>query len=205
LHIIPYFNGDFLNGKKKSILLFLLFGGVPACFCSCVSGGKAGEDKPVPYVWLADSSKYILLPTKDIEHPLDMPQLVSASYGGRDYLLNTWVKADETGINMTLINELGANMGELSYRDEAVSFSSSVFPPSLRPEYIVADFQLCFYQTPALRRALEGCGLSLEDTGDSRRILQGKTAIIKIEKTRNAVRFDNYLRGYTYTLEGDFQ
>jgi hypothetical protein len=100
-------SGDFLDCKKKSIIFFLLFGGVLICFCSCVSGTKAREDKPAaPYVWLTDSSKYILLPPEDIEHPLDGHQLVSASY--------------------------------------------------LRPEYIVADFQLCFYKAPAVRQALEG-------------------------------------------------
>ena len=134
---------------------------------------------------------------------MDMSQLVTASYRGQNYLLNTWVKADETEINMIMINELGANMGELSYRDGAVSFSSPVFSAIL-PEYIVADFQLCFYNVSALRQALEDCGLSLEDTEAARRILQGNTAIIEIDKSGNFVRLINHVRGYAYTLEGDF-
>ena len=180
--------------------------GVLACFCSCASGTKAWEGTPEAlHVWLTDSSKYILLPPEDIEQPLDMPQLVSASYGNKDYYLNSWVKADAAGLNIAIINELGASMGELSYRDGAVSFSSAMFPPSLRPEYIVADFQLCFYKAPALRRALEDCGLSFEDNWTNRRILQGKTVIIEVEKTRNVVRLVNYLRGYLYILEGNFE
>jgi hypothetical protein len=192
-----------LNCKKKSILLFLLLGGVLACFCSCVSGTKARKDKP--FAWLTDSSKYILLPPEYIEHPLDSHQLVSASYKGKDYFLNSWVKADTAGLNITIINELGANMGELSYHSGAASFSSPVFLLPIKPEYIVADFQLCFYKTPALRQALENCGLSLEDTENSRHILQDKTVITRIEKSRNVVRLVNYLRGYAYTLEGDFE
>jgi len=186
--------------------LHLLLGGVLVCVCSCVSGTAAREDKPVtPHVWLSDSSKYILLPSEDIENPLDGHQRVSASYDNRDYYLNAWVKADATGLNITIINELGANMGELSYRDGKVSFSSSMFPSSLKPEYIVADFQLCFYKAPALRRALEDCGLSFEDNWTSRRILKDKTVIIEIEKTRNVVKYVNYLRGYLYILEGNFE
>jgi len=191
--------------------------GVLVCFCSCVSGTKAREDEPLkdkplkekpltlPNVWLTDKSKYILLPPEDIEHPLDMPQLVSASYGGKDYYLNAWVKADETGVNMTMVNELGANRGELSYRNGEVIFSSAMFPPSIRAEYIIADFQLCFYKAAALRQALEKCGLSFEDNWTNRRILQGKNVIIEIDKTRNVVRFVNYLRGYLYILEGNFE
>jgi len=186
--------------------LFLLLGSVFICFCSCVSGTAAREDEPVaPYVWLTDRAKYMLLPPEDIEHPLDMPQLVSASYGEKDYFLNAWVKADTAGLNITIINELGANMGELSYCDGKVSFSSAMFPPSLRPEYIVADFQLCFYNAPAVRQALEDCGLSFEDNWTNRRILQDKTVIIEIEKTRNIVKFVNYLREYLYILEGNFE
>ena len=136
---------------------------------------------------------------------MDMPQLVSASYGGQDYFINAWVQADETGITMTMVNELGANMGELSYRSGAVSFSSPVFPPSLGTEYIVADFQLCFYSVPALRAALADCGLLFETTETARRVLQGKKVIIEITKSGSMIKLVNHLRGYAYTLEGDFE
>jgi len=106
---------------------------------------------------------------------------------------------------MSLVNELGAPMGELSYHNGLVSFSSPVFPSSLKPEYIVADFQFCFYNIFALRQALENCGLLLETTENSRRIIQGDNVIIEIEKNQNTVRLVNHLRGYAYTLEGDFK
>jgi hypothetical protein len=179
-------------------IIFLL------CLCSCVSGSAARENQL--YVWLTNNSKYILLPPANIEKPMDMPQLLSASYSGQDYFLNAWVKADETGMDMTLLNELGVNMGELSWRNGVVSFSSPIaFPKSLRPEYIIADFQLCFYNTHALSQALKDCGLLFEEAGISRRISQGSNVIIEIERGRNTVKLVNHLRGYTYTLEGDFK
>jgi len=119
--------------------------------------------------------------------------------------MNAWVRADETGIDMTLLNEFGANMGELIWRGESVSFSSPVFPQSLNPRYIIADFQLCFYSAESLTRALEEGGLSLEETETGRRVIDGNTAIIEIAKSQNMVRFVNHLRGYAYTLEGDFR
>jgi len=185
--------GIFLNSKKMVIILFLC--------CSCAKNTTVENQLNV---YLTGSSKYILLPPGNIDNPLDMAQQISASYKGREYFLNAWVKADETGMEMTLLNELGAQMGELSYRNGQVSFSSPVFPSSLKPEYIVADFQLCFYNAIALHQALEDCGLFFEDTGNSRRILQGKTLVIEIEKNTNTVRLVNHLRGYTYTLEGNF-
>jgi len=185
-----------LKSTRIVIILFL-------CCCSCASKAEIRENRP--NVYLTGSSKYFLLPPGDIENTMDMAQRISAEWQGKDYSFNTWVKADEAGMEMILLNELGVNMGELSYRNGLTSFSSHVFPKSLKPEYIIADFQLCFYNTPALTRALEECGLSIENSENSRRILNGKTVIIEINKSRDTVRLVNHLRGYTYTLEGNFK
>jgi len=195
--------GVFLKVNKKNISFTLFLTGILVCLCSCASTAAARKNQP--YIWLTNSSKYILLPPENIENPMDSHQLVSASWGGNTYQASAWVKADETGIDMSLMNELGAGMGELSYRGGSVTFSSPVFPGNLTGEYITADFQFCFYNTPALRKALKDCGLSFEDTGKSRRILKGETPIVEIEKSKDAVRLVNLLRGYTFTLEGTFE
>lgn len=185
-----------------AIILPLLLASGLACFGSCASGARSREGRP--YVYLTDTARFVLLPAGGIERPIDMAQQITASYQDRDFLLIAWVRADETGIEMTLLSDLGTSMGELSYRDGAVSFSSPMFPQSLRPEYIIADFQLCFYDPLLLSRALEDCGLVLEDGEGARRILKGKDLIIEIEKKAGVVRLTNHLRGYAYTLEGDF-
>jgi hypothetical protein len=186
-----------LGNKKVLIILFL------CCCCSCVSKAPVKEDRL--YIHLTNSSKFFLLPCGDIEKPMDTAQRISAEWQGKDYSFNAWVKADKEGMEITLLNELGVNMGELSYRNGSVSFSSKVFPNSLKPEYIVADFQLCFYNTDALTNALKDCGLTLKNTENNRCITKGKTVIIEIEKSSNTVRLVNHLRGYTYTLEGNFE
>jgi len=187
--------------RIKITLFFLLFSLGITGLCSCVSTSARAAH---PYIWLTNNSKFILLHPENIEKPQDGLQLVSASFGGQDYQMLTWVKADETGINMSLLNEMGAAMGELSFNEGAVSFSSAVFPGSLSPEYIVADFQLCFYSAASVSQALRNIGLSFEETENSRRILDGNKIIIEINKEQNKVILINHLRGYTYTLEGDF-
>jgi hypothetical protein len=138
-----------------------------------------------------------------------MAQFISASFQGQEYYINAWVRADETGMEMIMFNELGAAMGELTYREGLIGFSSAVFPNSLKPEYIVADFQLCFYNPLPLRQSLSRSGLGLEIIENTnktiRRILKGEDVLIEIEKEPNDVRLTNYLRGYKYTLEGDFK
>jgi hypothetical protein len=153
---------------------------------------------------LTNNSKYALLPPEEIEKPMDMAQFISASWQGSSFYFNAWVTADENGMEISLFNELGANMGSLTYKDSLLLFSSAVLPKSLKPEYIVADFQLCFYKAAAIRKALENCGLVLETGEAIRRIKQGNNVIIEIELRPDTVIYKNNLRGYGYTLEGGF-
>jgi hypothetical protein len=195
-----------LNRKKTgklrrfalSTILILILITLSSCASRATASGKQ------LFVHLTNFTQFILLPPGGIEKPMDMAQHISAAYGGQDYYFNAWVQADETGMEMTLFNELGAAMGELRYSKGFINLSSPVFPNSLKPEYIVADFQLCFYDPIMLREALKKCGLIFEADERSRRVLEGKFVIIEIIKDQNIVQIKNHLRGYTYTLEGDF-
>ncbi|MDR1586719.1 MAG: DUF3261 domain-containing protein [Treponema sp.] len=201
--------------RSTFVLLYLV---------SCVTNPDLPRFSPV---YITDKAKYVLLPAAGIETPLDGPQQISGSWGKQEFVMDAWVKADETGIHMALFNSFGADMGAFSFTDEGVSFQSSVFPPALKGEYLAADFQFCFYRVEVLGDALEKCGLGLElenrenETGDLieiRRITEadvspgnggrqstaGKRVIIEIEKTRTLVRYTNLLRGYSYTLGGEF-
>ncbi|MDR2597586.1 MAG: DUF3261 domain-containing protein [Treponema sp.] len=182
--------------KHPAIILILI------SLCSCFSQSDKNEKQH--YVWLANNSKFVLLPPEKIEKSMDMAQFISASWQGSEFYLNAWVQADENGMEISLFNELGANMGSLSYKENALYFSSPVLPKSLQPEYIVADFQLCFYKTDALSEALEKCGLVLEIDKTIRRIQKGNDIIIEIELKQDTVILKNNLRGYSYALGGDF-
>jgi len=160
------------------------------------------------YVNLTESSKFVLLPTEGIEQDMDMAQFLSAKFRGKNYFFNGWVKANKDEIEMVFFNELGTNLGEISYRNGAVRFSSAVIPKSavkyIKPEYVIADFQFCFYDPILLGDSLKGGGLVMETNGGSRRILNRNDVIIEIKKTNNSVELVNHLQGYAYTLEGDF-
>jgi len=189
----------FQEKKSKYILFYLLLTGAVFCFISCATSSVRDDG---PFVWITDKSKFILLSPQNIEKPVDEFQLMSASFAGQNYFMNSWVKADENGMDIVLLNEMGAGLGELIWRDGNLSFSSTVFPSSLPPEYIVADFQLCFYNSAALSQALKKSGLTLVETETARLIYMKKTLIIEITKSENSITFNNHLRGYSYTLEG---
>jgi len=183
---------------------FLFFSVCVVFVLSCTSVTR----RDILYINLTDSSRFILLPPYGIEHDMDMAQFMSFEFSGQNYFINAWVKANENGIDMAFFTELGASIGELSYRDGEVRFSSAVFPVavirSFRPEYIIADFQLSFFDPVLLGKSLKDSGLVLEIKDGSRRILSGDEVIIEIKKTSNTIKLVNHLRGYSYTLEGDF-
>ncbi|MCL2129446.1 MAG: DUF3261 domain-containing protein [Treponema sp.] len=207
--IDKYYNPSYsirhMRGMKVLLFFFVSF----ACVISCKSVAKKdslGSDSL--YVDITDSSKFVLLPTGGIVGAMDMVQFLSFEYGGQVYFFNAWVKANDNEIEMAFFNELGKSMGELSYRNGSANFSSPIFQrfiiQFIKPEYIIADFQFCFYDPILLARSLKDIGLVLEASENSRRIFSGNEVIIEIEKTNNAVKLVNNLRGYIYTLEGDF-
>ncbi|MCL2210848.1 MAG: DUF3261 domain-containing protein [Treponema sp.] len=188
----------------RAMKLLFFFPVCVVCVLSCASGAGKGALS----VNITDNSKFVLLPPQGIEQAMDMAQYLSTEFMGHSIFLTSWVKADENAIEMTLFNELGASMGELSYKDGAVHFSSTVIPKSFmrafKPEYIIADFQLCFYDPVMLSNSLKDSGLVFETKDGGRRILNGNEVIIEIKKTENTVELVNYLKKYSYTLEGDF-
>jgi hypothetical protein len=193
--------------SKRNLLgsaLFLL------CLVSC-----ATKPKPSPFspVYLTDKAIYTLLPPSDIAVPLDNHQRITGAYGKQEFSIDAWVMADDREITMAFFNSMGTGLGELSFNEGGIAFSSAVFPVSFKPEYIIADFQLCFYRSDAVSRALENCGLNfrveqrIDDGGEAvetRVVSEGKKNIIEIEKRKTSARFTSHIRGYGYTLEGDF-
>ena len=172
----------------------------------------AGLAKPSPFspVYVTDSAQFRLLPASEIEKPIDGAQRLTGTFGSQNFVLEAWVRADESGIDMDFYNSLGAGMGSFSFNDTAVSLNSPVFPQNLKAEYLAADFQFCFYKPHALRRALEIAGLAFEisqadgTNTETRSITAGKETVIEIKKTENQIRYANLLRGYSYLLEGAF-
>lgn len=195
-----------LKSGCAGITLIILLG-----LSSCVTNKP--ENPFVSPVYVTNQVKYILLPPEDIAVSLDMVQHISGIYGKQQFVMDTWVQADVSSITMMFFNNFGSNMGELLYDGKTVLLESPYFPSSLKPEYVIADFQFCFYRSDILAEALKDIGLILEinnieipgtDPLERRIILSGTKKIIEIEKTPKRVLYNNILRGYSYTLEGEF-
>lgn len=194
------------NVLLRNILLCVLI----VFFASCSSVQETNDGGLSP-VYLTNKAAYTLLPPSALETPLDGTQQISGSYGNRSFIMDAFVMADADGMSLFLFDSFGTEAAALSFTGEAITFESAFFPKTVKPEYIAADFQLVFYQADAVEQALRSCGLGFvaekkEDAAifETRQVTDGGKLIIEIEKGQSEIRYRNFLRNYSYTLQGNF-
>ncbi|MCL2179251.1 MAG: DUF3261 domain-containing protein [Proteobacteria bacterium] len=160
-----------------------------------------------PAVYFSNQASFSPLPPQYIEKPMDMLQRISGSHGDKHFHMSAWVKANNEEMVMEFWGDMGNSLGTFHYNHQGLHFSSSAFPQHFRPEYVLADFQLCFYSPMALRNALGKLTLYTQQPTSGveiRRLYEGETCLVEIEKTPHRVHYKNHLRGYAYSIEGDF-
>lgn len=159
-------------------------------------------------VYLTDTQRIYLLPPSAMGTPVDGAQRIEAIHNGETSLFEAWVMANDTILSVTLFGSMGATIAEVNYTSDSLFFSSRIMDTEkIKPQYIIADFQLCFYETEKVRKVIEASHLEFEETiqGDeSRRIIstEGKK-IITIERNKNEIHLTNHLRGYEYRIHSE--
>lgn len=190
---------------RSTIRRILSFFIIPACFfvLSCASvNNKTGS---LSSVYVTNTKKIELLSPDNFEKNIDSLQLLNASFGKQTFSLLAFINIDNNGIFISLMNDLGTDMGNLSYNGESVFFDSSLFPKALKAEYIVADIQYAFYKSEAIEQMMSKVGLSFvvarEGQSEIRKIFDKEKCIAEITKTERECKIINYLRGYEYVLQ----
>jgi hypothetical protein len=198
-------NSAVIRYYQYASLLLLLY---CAAFCSCAT---LKERKPSP-VRLTNTAKFVLLPPDKLAKPIDSPCQIEGSYGGQEFIFDAYTLANETTVNLALFSGAGAKIASVQYNGETVSIDSSFLPQNAKPEYIIADFQIIFYDAAAIANDLNRIGLGftsvINETENGaeeiRTVLNHNDDIITVVKTESRVDYINRLRGYTYTIYGDF-
>lgn len=174
---------------------------------SCAGTRLRGRD--VPSVYITDAKKVQLLPPRQMNGSLDELQFFSASFAGQGFCFQSYIQADKKGLSLTILNEMGMEMGDLRYTDSGLSFSSGYFPQSLKAEYMLMDLQNCYYDLDALKECYASAGLELSSScsgsTETRLVKDGETVIeeITIERLENnakSIRLKNSLRSYSYEI-----
>ena len=198
---IPSVTVMFQNPRHKAGVFCALFALCLALFSSCVSM----PDGAAKYtVYVTNTKKVPLLLPRCMDGTVDSLNLFTGKFGDTSFALQMYVYVDDAEISFVLLNEFGVDMGSLSYTGDSLTLDSAVFPKSLKPEYIVADFENAFYSADALQVNYELNRMQFECTKTAskeiRRILNNGTVIEEITKQNGVTTIQNFLRGYTYVL-----
>jgi hypothetical protein len=165
------------------------------------------RDRQVSRVYLTDSQTIRLLPPSALGRDFESYQQIEGSYRGESHYLEVYVQADRERLVMVAYNSFGAKVFEMEQAADWLRFSAALSPGRIKPEYILADFQLCFFPAGPLRRNLSAAGLSFEEQREGEALLRTVSSegriIIEIRRTAGEVRYRNLLRGYQYIVRGD--
>jgi len=178
------------------------------CHHSRVAPGTA----PVYY---SDSRAVSLLPTAAMTEKLDMPQHLRGEFTQKDGSLksfegDSWVRANDTTLSIMLFSGFGTTIAEITYGKDSVHFESSVMDvEKMKAEYVLADFQVCFYPYKALKDNFEEVGFVFEEVrggtnGDAsdyvRTLKDGNTLVLTAERKGKEIMLVNSLRHYSYHI-----
>lgn len=169
---------------------------------ACSSTIKTTTEVPV---YITNSRAIYPLPPSDIKIPLDEAQLLEGTYGNQTFSLESWTIANDSLISISLFNSIGASFGSLFYSKDSIFFNSSfIKSKQIKPQYIVTDFQLCFYKTEPLQKMYSKHGLLFFEKIQKDTIIRGvidqKDTIIKITNNPEMTLFKNHLRNYEYRI-----
>ena len=192
------------SGRKLLVLAGCML--YVACLVSCHRALVTPDSNPVYY----SDSKYIqLLPTKAVSGPIDGAQRFEGTFGKTAFSGQVWVLANDTILSITFFNDFGTTIAELTYANDSVAFASSVLDvEKVKAEYILADYQACFYPFEVLKENFEKSGFDFREqrnlAGDSNsfeRILsENGKEIMRITRKANEIDLVNELRHYKYHI-----
>ena len=189
---------------KKSIVTFFLL-----LLVACHNTGQVPGTAPIYY---SDERSVSLLPTAVMTQNLDMPQRIEGKFKKPDgsvdsFEADSWVRANDSILSITLFTGFGTTLGEITYSRDSLKAESSVMDVAkFKTEYLIADFQICFYPFGALQKNFEQSGFSFaetrsgSDTDFVRTLSENGKVILTATKTGHDLNLVNELRGYRYHI-----
>ena len=134
------------NIRFKNICRLFSAGALSLFLISCASTKKAAPEnsytaKGLRPIYITNSKKVNLLLPENAAGIFEGLQLLNGSFGSTSFNLLSYTQIDATGISLSLMNDFGADMGNLFYDGSQVNVDSAYFPKALPGEYIICDIQ----------------------------------------------------------------
>lgn len=199
----------FMMMRLIPLILLVLF--LTGCHKALV---KPSNTAPVYYT---DSRSVHLLPTAAMKESIDLPQHIEGIFTRENnkedsFSGDAWVRANDSILSINIFSAFGTTIAELTYAGDSVAFESPVMDvEKMKAEYVLADFQACFYPYEILRHNFEQNGFVFAEENavvgknfKERKFVRILSAdgkiILKIEKDGPEIHLVNELRKYSYHI-----
>ncbi len=169
---------------------------------ACSSRSVRTEFTPVYYT---DQVKLPILPVNATASLGEATQHLEGRYGEKTFSAEAYVSANDSLFSVYLAGSFGTTIAELYYTKDSISFSSSVLDTkNMSPEYVVADFQLCFAESETLKNHFAQSSLLFTEekteNGFKRSVKDKDQVVIEVVKENNELTLSNFLRNYSYHI-----
>ena len=195
--------------KKNTLFILPVIAGTLLALASCAS---TKTETKLNKVYVTNTTKVDLLPVSAIADEIDKYQLFQGTFGDKQMNAQAYVKANQDGIEVVLMNDFGGEVGTISYDGVNATMESSIIPEKMKPEYIILDLQNAYASTEKLKEHyskydLEFAEIKTNITTNNGGIRIAERAIAKDGKVietitigNGVITITNLLRGYEYRL-----
>ena len=185
--------------------------GLLACVLLLAACSRSNVKPGTAPVYYSDARSVALLPTSAMTEKLDMPQHLRGEFTQQDGSLksfegDSWVRANDSVLSIMLFSGFGTTIAEITYGKDSLHFESSVMDvEKMKAEYVLADFQVCFYPYKALKDNFEAAGFVFEETRGIaldfvRTLKDGNTLVLTAQRKGKEITLVNSLRHYSYHI-----
>lgn len=191
-----------MNLSKFRKLFFLLVGALLVVGCSSERAFVGNSAR----IFYSDERSVPLISPEKNSFSVEENQHVSGRFGDRSFSAESWMRINDSTIHLMIFGNIGNTLAELVYTEGSVSFKSSLIDgEKIKPEYILADIQFCYYPKEALERNFLPAGFSFVERRQGnvqvRELLENGRLILKMERTSSRIFLKNELRNYSYSIE----
>lgn len=183
-----------MTNLSRSIGLLLLL-----ALCACASTTERSLSDRVE---VADAVLLRLPSTQELNQTLSATQILSGTYDTRSYTIQIELEWRRGSIALAALNSFGVLLFSMSYDGSVLETrSSSALMRGLRPEYVLADILMTYWEQPMLELHLESANVTVRDTALRRAIDRSGSPVITIDyetesRWEGEVHFVHRERGY---------
>lgn len=186
-------------GKSLAFLGLLL---ISSCASQSASSGNPA------HVHYSDSRYVHLLSPGAFQSSVEENQRIAAAYGEKKFSAESWMLLNDSIVRVLVFSPVGGTVVEIVYMEDSLFMESRwMDAQKVKPEYVVADIQFCYYPANALAENFRAAGLEFDESSEDgvtvRTLRENGKVLVKMERRDGVLSIENFLRRYSYRIESE--